>query len=60
MNVVRMAIIENGVVVNAALVDIDSDWQPPQGQIAVAHERASKGWLYDGVNFANVNEDEIR
>jgi len=49
----RHAIIENGLVINVALWDGETEWAPPEGTIVVpCPDDAGPDWTYDGVSFA--------
>lgn len=56
MNVKRLAIIENGVVINVAAVDVDSDWSPGENRTTIESEEASIGWIFDGTKLINPYE----
>lgn len=58
MNIKRMAIIEKGVVINVATVDVDSDWSPGKDQTAIESEEASTGWILKGKKLINPNKEE--
>jgi len=56
MSVKRMAVVENGIVVNVIVYDPQGTWLPQPDQTLIEHDRASIGWAYDGENFTDPNE----
>lgn len=53
----RVALIEDGVVTNVALVTDDS-WEAPPGVTSVESDTAAPGDLYDGETFTRPSVDE--
>ena len=48
----RHAIIKDGIVINVALWDGETEWTPPEETIAIScPDDVGPDWLYDGVNF---------
>ncbi|EHW2953864.1 TPA: hypothetical protein ACHY19_003821 [Escherichia coli] len=45
------AVVQNGVVVNIAVWDGESEWNPSDGVAVLAEEGVGVGWSYDGKKF---------
>ncbi|MEH0703175.1 hypothetical protein GVI60_13270 [Citrobacter freundii] len=45
------AVVNNGVVVNIAVWDGESEWKPTDGIAVLAEDGVGIGWLYDGEKF---------
>lgn len=61
MTVRTYAIVENGVVVNSALWDGESEWSPEVGEAVLVPEGLyfNIGWLYDGSVFTDPNAEQL-
>jgi hypothetical protein len=57
----KLAIIENGIVINSIVWDDEQDFNATDNIIAIFHEQAGPGWTYDGTNFTQpeIIEEEI-
>ncbi|EPF2242196.1 hypothetical protein ACSP9K_000536 [Citrobacter werkmanii] len=47
------AVVNNGVVVNIAVWDGESEWKPTDGIAVLAEGGVGISWLYDGKSFTN-------
>lgn len=45
------AVVNNGVVVNIAVWDGESEWKPTDGVAVLAEDGVGVGWSYDGKKF---------
>lgn len=51
----KYAIVKDGVVVNVALWDGESDWSPSEGEAILCPDDVSPGWLYENEIFVDPN-----
>ncbi|EFH7921060.1 hypothetical protein GJ338_03690 [Escherichia coli] len=45
------AVVNNGIVVNIAVWDGESEWEPTDGVAVLAEDGVGVGWSYDGEKF---------
>lgn len=54
------AVVNNGVVVNIAVWDGESEWKPTDGIAVLAEEGVCIGWLYDGEKIIKPADTETQ
>ena len=54
------AVVNNGVVVNIAVWDGESEWEPTDGIAVLAEEGVGIGWLYDGEKIIKPADTETQ
>ncbi len=54
------AVVNNGVVVNIAVWDGESEWKPTDGIAVPAEEGVGIGWLYDGEKIIKPADTETQ
>ncbi|EGT0661954.1 hypothetical protein [Citrobacter portucalensis] len=54
------AVVNNGVVVNIAVWDGESEWKPTDGIAVLAEGGVGIGWLYDGKKFIKPADTETQ
>ncbi|ELB3423390.1 hypothetical protein RHK76_002419 [Escherichia coli] len=54
------AVVNNGVVVNIAVWDGESEWKPTDGVAVLAEDGVGMGWSYDGKKFIKPADTETQ